>query len=46
MPDPMVLLVPGSGWRVVLALAGLMLLVLGFGVWAVLTERRRPRSPR
>ena len=46
MADSMVLLVPGSGWRVVLALAGLMLLVLGFGVWAVLTERRRPRSPR
>lgn len=46
MPESIALLVPGSGWRVVLALAGLILLVLGFGVWAVLTERRRTSPPR
>jgi hypothetical protein len=45
MLDSIVMLVPSSGWRVVLALAGLMLLVLGFGLWAVLSERRRQRSP-
>ena len=45
MAESIALLVPGSGWRVVLALAGLILLVLGFGTWAVLSERRRPRPP-
>lgn len=46
MLDSITVLVPGSGWRVVFALAGLMLLVLGFGSWAVLTERRYQRAPR